>query len=408
VELVTELRGEFGVEPVLRELNIPKPTYEHSVRREQQPGARERRDADLLEAIEEIHGESGGVYGSPRVHAQLRREGERVSRKRVERLMRQAGITGVAPARKVRTTIPNPADVRSEDLVKREFTAAGPNRLWVTDLTVIATGEGPLWLASIRDAFSRKVVAWETADTADADLVCAVLEYALRSRRPPSDGSLIHHADHGSQYTSIKLTTRLLRSGVRASMGTVGDSYDNALAEQMWSAIKTECVRRSEFATRAEANQALFEYLDGFYNPRRIQKGPGWRSPDEFEGAHAEGLLTDEDYRRLAELATRRRQRRQAKREAKPSSVAQHTAATGDEAAGVPSGVAAAGAKDPGSTRDRDRGERLELHHPSSPRERRGPGQRPGNHPRTHGDTTNRVRPSGRTPTTTKNSRPTG
>ena len=194
-------------------------------------------------------------------------------------------------------------------------------------------------------------------------------------------------------------------------MGTVGDSYDNALAEQMWSAIKTECVRRSEFATRAEANQALFEYLDGFYNPRRIQKGLGWRSPDEFEGAHAEGLLTDEDYRRLAELATRRRQRRQPKREGMLSSVAQHTAATGDEAAetaGVPSGVAGAGAKDPGSTRDRDRGESPEPHHPSSPRERRGPGQRPGSHPRTHGDTTNRVRPSGRTLTTTKNSRSTG
>jgi transposase InsO family protein len=191
------------------------------------PSAREVRDGELLERIGAIHVASDGTYGSPRVHAVLKREGEAVSRKRVERLMREARLSGVSPARKLRTTIANPADTRPGDLVGRNFTAAGPNRLWVTDLTVIATGEGPLWLASIRDAFSRKIVAWETSDVADADLVCAVVEYALRSRRPPRDGSLVHHADHGSQYTSIKLTTRLVRAGIRASMGTVGDSYDN-------------------------------------------------------------------------------------------------------------------------------------------------------------------------------------
>jgi putative transposase len=289
------------------------------VHRAAHPSARELRDAALLTAIRRIHEDSGGVYGSPRVHAQLRRQGEAVSRTRVERLMREAGIAGVAPARKVRTTIPDPADARSADLVNRQFTAGGPNRLWVTDLTVIATGEGPLWLASIRDAFSRKVVAWETADTADADLVCAVLEYALRSRRPAADDGLIHHADHGSQYTSIKLTNRLVRAGVRASMGTVGDSFDNALAENLWSAIKTECVRRRQSATRAEANQAIFEYIDGFYNPRRIQKGLGWRSPDEFEAAHHAGELTEQDYTRLAELARRRRRRRTATRDATSS-----------------------------------------------------------------------------------------
>ena len=186
----------------------------------------------------------------------------------------------------------------------------GPNRLWVTDLTVIVTGEGPVWLASIRDAFSRKVIAWETSASPDADLVCAVLEYALAARRPPADGTLVHHADHGSQYTSIKLSTRLVRAGIKASMGTVGDSYDNALAENMWSTLKTECVRRHEFTTRAEANQALFEYIDGFYNPHRIQKNLGWRSPQEFEAAHAAGTLTDTDLERLATEAARRRTRR--------------------------------------------------------------------------------------------------
>lgn len=181
------------------------------------PSAREARDVELLAAIRRIHADSGGVYGSPRVHAQLRRAGQAVSRARVERLMREAGITGVAPARKLRTTIPNPADARPHDLVNRVFTADGPDRLWVTDLTVIGTGEGPLWLASIRDAFSRKVVAWETAESADADLVCAVLEYALRSRRPADDGSLVHHADHGSQPgLNRSLQHRLLLSTVAA------------------------------------------------------------------------------------------------------------------------------------------------------------------------------------------------
>lgn len=295
---------------MLRELGISPSTFGDWRRRAVSPNARELRDVELLARIREVHADSGGIYGSPRIHAVLQREGECVSRKRVERLMRQNGIAGIAPARKLRTTIPDPDHERPGDLVNRQFTAAGPDRLWVTDLTVIATGEGPLWLASIRDAFSRKVVAWETSDVADADLVCAVLEYALRSRRPPRDGSLVHHADHGSQYTSIKLTTRLVRAGIKASMGTVGDSYDNALAENMWSTLKTECVRRREFATRAEANQALLEYLDGFYNPRRIQKNLGWRSPDEFEAAHSAGELTTADLERLASDAARRRSRR--------------------------------------------------------------------------------------------------
>lgn len=315
------------------------------------PSARELRDGELLAAIRRIHQDSGGVYGSPRIHAQLRREGERVSRQRVERLMRENAIAEVAPARKLRTTIRNPADERPGDLVGRQFTADGPNRLWVTDLTVITTGEGPLWLASIRDAFSRKVIAWDTGDVADADLVCAVLEYALHSRRPADDAGLIHHADHGCQYTSIKLTNRLVRAGIRASMGTVGDSFDNALAENLWSAIKTECVRHrpERFTTRAEANQAVFEYIDGFYNPRRIQKGLGWRSPDEFEAAHHTGELTEADYTRLAELAQHRRARRAAKREVPPASP--HTEGRPEDTVVAGARRSAEGGQHQGSTR---------------------------------------------------------
>jgi putative transposase len=282
---VDEHQGTFGVEPILRTIGEKTSTYYDRRARRQAPSAHAARDVELLARIRTIHAESGGVYGSPRVHAMLRREGQCVSRKRVERLMREHEIQGVCPARKVRTTIPNPADARPEDLVKRNFTADGPNRLWVTDLTLIETGQGPLWLSSIRDAFSRRIVAWHTAPRPDAELVCTALEYALASR-DYERGALIHHADHGSQYTSIKLTSRLLKAGIKASMGTVGDSYDNALAENFWSVLKTECVRRTTFPTRADAELALFNYIDGFYNTRRIQKNLGYLSPDEYEAAH--------------------------------------------------------------------------------------------------------------------------
>ncbi|OEJ36717.1 IS3 family transposase [Streptomyces agglomeratus] len=282
----------LGVEPVLRELHIASSTYYRWRRQEQEPCERRRRDAELTEQIQRIHADSGGIYGSPRVHAVLRREGVHVGRKRVERLMREADLAGVSPRRKGFTRR-DPKATLAPDLVNRDFTAPGPNRLWVTDLTMIPTGEGPLWLSAIRDAFSRRVVAWETSGCADADLVLSSLEYALASREV-EPGKLVHHADHGCQYTSIKLTTRLLRAGIEASMGSVGDSYDNALAEHLWMLVKTECVRGRVFATRAEANLALFEYIDGFYNSRRIQQRLGYLSPIEFEEKHYTDQATAE------------------------------------------------------------------------------------------------------------------
>ncbi|WP_327129912.1 IS3 family transposase [Streptomyces sp. NBC_01727] len=281
--LLTE-HPHLGVEPVLRELAVPSSTYYRWRRAEREPCERARRDAELTEQIKEIHADSGGIYGSPRVHAVLKREGVHVGRKRVERLMREADIAGISPRRKGFTRR-DPKATLAPDLVQRDFTAKAPNRLWVTDLTMIATDEGPLWLSAIRDAFSRRVVAWETSARADADLVLSSLEYALASREV-EPGTLVHHADHGCQYTSIKLTTRLVRAGVDASIGSVGDSYDNALAENLWMLIKAECVRGRVFATRAEANLALFEYIDGFYNGRRIQKRLGYLSPVEFEEKH--------------------------------------------------------------------------------------------------------------------------
>jgi transposase InsO family protein len=360
------------------------------------PSAHQLRDAELLELIRRIHADSDGVYGSPRIHAMLHRRGEAVSRKRVERLMRGAGITGVSPARKVRTTVRNPADPLSDDLVKRKFTAPGPDRLWVTDLTMIPTGEGPLWLASIKDAFSRRIVGWHTSATADTALVLTALEYALALRKPPSDRSLVHHADHGSQYTSIALTTRLARAGIAASMGTVGDSYDNALAENMWSGIKTERIRRRELATRADADRELFDYIDGFYNTRRIQKKLGWRSPDEYEAAHWAG----EDLTIPATKTPGRADRPAAKG---LSSVAQQISIAGDEApdtAGVPSGVAGSDAKDPATPVRGGRGEpRSGRSH--SPRERRGAGRSPDKPSNNRRSTPERPNTRQRTLTTT-------
>ncbi|MCX5233225.1 IS3 family transposase [Streptomyces sp. NBC_00233] len=188
----------LGVECVLRELHIPSSTYYRWRRAEREPCERRRRDTELTEHIRRIHTGSGGIYGSPRIHAQLRQEGVHVGRKRVERLMRQADLQGISPRPAKGFTRRDPGADLADDLVQRDFTAPAPNRLWVTDLTMIPTHEGPLWLSAIRDAFSRRVVAWETSARADADLVLTVLEYALASREV-APGELIHHADHGCQ-----------------------------------------------------------------------------------------------------------------------------------------------------------------------------------------------------------------
>jgi putative transposase len=182
------------------------------------------------------------------------------------------------------STKQNRRHVAAPDLVDRDFTALAPNRLWVADLTRIPTGEGVLWLASVRDAFSNKVVGWATAARADTDLVLTALGHALRSRNV-HDGQLIHHSDKGCQYTALRYTQRLHDAGVAPSTGSVGDSFDNALAENLWSTIKTELLywAGTQFATRAEAEAALLRYIDGWYNPRRIQRGLGGLSPNEYE-----------------------------------------------------------------------------------------------------------------------------
>jgi putative transposase len=290
MSFVAEHRDRFGVEPILRVLEIPVSTFYGWEAQQRRPCQRQRQDAWLLGKIRAVHGRSGGTYGAPRVHAQLRRDGVRTSRKRVERLMATHGLQGAFLRKRWRcSTRQDPTATPAPDLVDRNFTADAPNRLWVADISRIPTGEGPLWLASVRDAFSRRIVGWKASDRADVELVLGALEYAVWGRGldgDPAQRRLIHHSDRGAQYTAIRFTQRLHDAGIQPSMGSVGDSLDNALAENFFSTLKVERVYRTSYRTREEAELDLFRYIDGWYNHRRIQRELGWLSPDEYEEAY--------------------------------------------------------------------------------------------------------------------------
>ena len=293
MSFVGEHRDRFGVEPVLRVLEVPVSTFYGWEAQQRRPCLRRRQDAWLLHKIRAVHGRSGGTYGAPRIHAQLRRDGIRTSRKRVERLMGQAGLQGAFLRKRWRcSTRQDPRATPAPDLVDRNFTAPAPNRLWVADISRIPTGEGPLWLASVRDAFSRRIVGWKASDRADVELVLGALEYAVWGRgldSNPGQRRLVHHSDRGAQYTAIRFTQRLADAGIQPSMGSVGDSLDNALAENFFSILKVERVYRTSYRTREEAELDLFRYIDGWYNPHRIQRELGWLSPDEYEEAYYTG-----------------------------------------------------------------------------------------------------------------------
>lgn len=281
---------EHPVDLVLRVLGIPSSTYYDWRARIARPGRRQMEDAELLEKICKIResNEFAATYGSPRIWLELRRQGQRCGRKRIERIMRQAGLQGAYLRKgwKGGSTRQDPRHTPAADLVERDFTADAPNRLWVADLTRILTGEGVLWLACVRDAFSNRVVGWKSASRADTDLVLTALEYALWSRDVRA-GELVHHSDKGCQYTAIRFTGRLADAGIAPSTGSTGDSFDNALAENLWSTLKTELIYWPDatFATRTQAEAAIFRYIDGWYNPHRIQQGLGGLSPDEYEEA---------------------------------------------------------------------------------------------------------------------------
>ncbi|MEK6439850.1 IS3 family transposase [Pseudonocardia sp. T1-2H] len=286
MKAVEALKSRFGISPVLPVLGVAASTYYGWLDQQRDPSPRRRADTELLAEIRRIHHRCGATYGAPRVHATLRRRGPHVSRKRLERLLREDRLQGAFLHKRWRTgsTRQNPRATPAPDLVNRDFTAAAPDRLWVADATRIPCGEGVFWLAAVRDAFSHRIVGWRCSDRCDTDLIPGALEYAIWTRNVHS-GQVVHHSARGSNYTSLRFGQRLEDHGILASMGSVGDSYDNALMENFFSTLKTELVYRKSWRTRGEAANALFAYVDGWYNTERIQTRLGWLSPDEYESA---------------------------------------------------------------------------------------------------------------------------
>jgi putative transposase len=246
------------------------------------PSQRALTDAWLTERIRAIHKAHRGVYGAPRIHADLRlAHGVRVSRKRVERLMRAAGISGLVRRKRGRTTIRVPGVRVADDLVERQFRPAAANVLWIADVTYLRTWEGWLYLAAVQDAYSRRIVGWSMADHMRSELVVDALEMAV-SRRRPAPG-LIHHSDQGSQYVSLAFGQAARDAGIARSMGSVGDCYDNAVAESFFATLKKELVHRRSWPTRRELTSELFEYIEAFYNRTRRHSTLGYLSPADYE-----------------------------------------------------------------------------------------------------------------------------
>jgi putative transposase len=255
--------------------------------RDRAPSARAVADMALTERIREIHVMSRGTYGSPRVHAELRLgQSFRCGCKRVERLMRQANLAGIHRRRKRGLTRRDPAAQPSDDLVNRQFTAEHPNQLWISDITQHRTGEGWLYAAVTLDAFSRRVIGWSIAEHLRTELVIDALQMALW-RRGRADGC-IHHSDHGCQYTSWAFGQRLRQAGLLGSMGTVGDAYDNAACESFFATLQTELLDRRQWTTRQELSNAIFDYIEIWYNPRRRHSTLDYLSPNDYEHAHTE------------------------------------------------------------------------------------------------------------------------
>jgi putative transposase len=282
---IDEHRGRFGVEPICRTLDVSASAYY-----QRRTGGRSHRaveDERLLERIRELHAANYYAYGSRRMWKALRRVGEPVGRGRVERLMRANAICGAKRRGKPwRTTKPDPVARRRPDLVERDFSAGGPNELWVADLTYLRCWEGVVFFAFILDAYSRRVVGWQFAAHMRITLVLDALRMALHQRGPGADVELVHHSDRGSQYTSIDYGQTLADHGVLASVGSVGDAYDNALAESFVDSFKTELIRDRVWRTRAQLELAIVEYV-GWFNHERPHQSLADLPPAEHEALRA-------------------------------------------------------------------------------------------------------------------------
>lgn len=280
---IAEEAAQFPVSLLCRVLGVTRGGYYAWRRRP--PSARAIADAELSERIGRIHDQTLGIYGAPRVHAELRiAHGINVGRKRVARLMRQRGIFGAGRRGGPRTTSRDPARPSAPDLVDRSFARAEPNRLWVCDIKYVQTGQGFLFLAAVQDVFSRRIVGWSMRDDLQTELVLDALGMAVAQRG--TSAGVVAHSDHGSQYTSLAYGTYAKNSGIDLSMGSIGDPWDNALAETFFASLEKELIRRERFATREAARMRLFWYIECFYNPRRRHSGLGYLSPDDYEKQH--------------------------------------------------------------------------------------------------------------------------
>jgi len=271
-------QAEMSVRAMARLLRVSRSGY--YAWRGRSPGRRAAADERLQVEIAAVHAASRGTYGAPRIRAELAARGIRTSRKRVARLMRASGIRGISRRRRVRTTLPDSAARPAPDLVDRNFEATALDQLWVADITYIPTRTQALHLAVVLDACSRRVVGWSMALQARATLVLAALDMALEQRRP---GTVIHHSDQGSQYTSVAFGQRCRAAGVRPSMGSVGDCYDNAMAESFFATLECEVIERTRFANPKAAGDALFDFIEAWYNPHRRHSALGYLSPVDFE-----------------------------------------------------------------------------------------------------------------------------
>jgi putative transposase len=285
-------RDVYGVEPITRLLPIASSTYHEHSRRAREPQkvpGRQKRDAALSREILRVHRENFGVYGRRKVWRQLLREGTKVARCTVARLMRQLGLKGVIRGKAVKTTVPDKTAACPLDKVQRQFRAPAPNRLWLSDFTYVSTWQGFAYVAFIIDAFARRIVGWRVSRNARADFVLDALEQALHARQPVKSG-LIHHSDRGSQYVSIRYTERLADVGIEPSVGSVGDSYDNALAETVNGLYKAEVIRRQASWKSIEAVElATLAWVDWFNN-RRLLEPIGNIPPAEAEANYYAAL----------------------------------------------------------------------------------------------------------------------
>jgi putative transposase len=252
------------------------------------PSARQEANTLLMKQIREAHEHSRGTYGWPRIHAELRLGlGVEVNHKRVARLMRQAGLQGLYRRRRRGCTVRDPAAEASADLVNRQFTVDAPDRLWITDITEHPTAEGKLYCAAVMDAYSRRIIGWSIADHMRTELVIGALGMATL-RRHPANNKTILHSDHGAQYTSWAFGQRLSAAGLLPSMGTVGDCYDNSMMESFWGTMQLELLDSRTWETRGELANAIFEWIECWYNTERRHSSIGMLSPSQFEALHPE------------------------------------------------------------------------------------------------------------------------